>query len=101
MLTEYDETLSLLGNSLSHKARILVETVDVTFVARVKQDRSRLWVPVLVIDQIANLEFVRVPTSAKVVNIHFKEVLRRVLSISESSGKQGYSKFLHYLIVNV
>jgi hypothetical protein len=75
MLTENNKTLSLLSDSLSHKSRVFVETIDITFVARVEKDRSCLWVPVLVIDQIANFEFVRVPTSAKMVNVYLKEVL--------------------------
>ena len=67
VLSEHDQSLCLLGNCLSHEARVVVEAVNVTFVASIEEDRASLGVPVGVVNKVPHLEALRLSIGSKVI----------------------------------
>ena len=67
VLSEHDQSLCLLGNCLSHEARVVVEAVNVTFVASIEEDRASLGVPVGIVNKVPHLEALRLTIGSKVI----------------------------------
>ena len=75
MLTKHKQTLGLLRNGLGHKAHIIVETIDITLIASIEQDRASLRIPVGVIDEVAHFEAGRFAFGVEMIQLRVEEEL--------------------------
>ena len=82
MLSKHDQTFGLFGDCLSHETTVVVEAVNVAFIACVEKDWSGRWVPESCVNQITNVEFRTVTTSVKMINLCFEEKLLNCLCLT-------------------
>ena len=53
VLAKDNESFCFLGNCFSHKACVVKEAVDITFVAVVEENWSCEWVPISIVNKVA------------------------------------------------
>ena len=53
VLAKDNESFCFLGNCFSHKACVVKEAVDITFVAGVEENWSCEWVPISIVNKVA------------------------------------------------
>lgn len=79
VLCKDNKTLGFLCDCLGHEARVIIEAIHVSFVSGVEEDWASLWVPVVILDQIAHGELFRLAAVVEMIDIDIEKVLLDVV----------------------